>query len=363
MTSAVLTAPSHTPATRSAGMGNNAHAHHWWWRIPLLAVLVGLAVLELRDHLPDPASTWAVVRRSAPGPLLAAAVLQVVSMAAFAEQQRHLLAAFGVRMSAATSLALTYTRSAMTTALPGGSAVSAGYALREYRARGASQPVAVAVMLLSGVASVTGLALVYVADLVAWITPARATLTVVAAVLPLAAVAARCIRPIRPERRATLPRSVGAPTSRLARLRCTVRGALTLAAHVPARRWLGVFGLAALNWLTDLACLLAAVQAVGLTVPTRDVATAYLAVQLIRQIPATPGGIGIIEASLIVALTTAGAAPVPAAGAVLVYRLLSCWGLLPIGALCWATRRSTRKASTSVKPSDYQRQDLALAHG
>ena len=127
--------------------------------------------------------------------------------------------------------------------------------------------------------------------------------------------------------------------STLGRLRRTLGDTITLARTVPARRWLGVVALAAVNWLTDLACLLAALQAVGLTVPTRTVVTAYLIAQLVRQIPATPGGIGVIEASLVLALTAAGAAPAPAAAAVLIYRLLSCWTILPIGLICWTAQK------------------------
>jgi putative heme transporter len=71
------------------------------------------------------------------------------------------------------------------------------------------------------------------------------------------------------------------------------------------------------------ACLIAAEHAVGLTVPTRAVASAHLVTQLIRQIPLTPGVIGTTETSSILALA-AGGADQAAAAAVLIYRLLSC---------------------------------------
>jgi uncharacterized protein (TIRG00374 family) len=115
---------------------------------------------------------------------------------------------------------------------------------------------------------------------------------------------------------------------------------MALAGAVGVERWLAVAALAVLNWLTDLACLLAALRAVALAIPALTVATTYLALQLVRQIPLTPGGIGVIEASLLLALTAAGAAAVPAAAAVLVYRLLSCWAILPVGLLCWTTQRA-----------------------
>jgi lysylphosphatidylglycerol synthase-like protein len=67
-----------------------------------------------------------------------------------------------------------------------------------------------------------------------------------------------------------------------------------------------------------------------------SIATVYLAVQVVRQVPLTPGGIGVIEVSLLAGLVSAGAAQVTAAGAVLAYRLLSCWFIIPAGWLAWA---------------------------
>jgi uncharacterized membrane protein YbhN (UPF0104 family) len=271
-------------------------------------------------------------------------------MSAFAAQQRHLLAAFGVRMPASASLALTYARSAMATALPGGSAVSAGYAFRQFRSRGAGPPVAAAVMVLSGVVSTAGLALLFGADLVAWTGGPVPALALVAAGATAAWGAGR-VRVVPADARptdATLPEpATGASVPD--RLRHALRQTAGLARGVPAGGWLRVFGMAVLNWLTDVACLVAAVHAVGLAVPTRTVVTAYLAAQLIRQIPVTPGGIGVIEASLVLALTGAGAAQAPAAAAVLIYRLLSCWAVLPIGLVCWtALKPPAERAGDAV---------------
>jgi uncharacterized protein (TIRG00374 family) len=330
-----------------------------WWRLILLTVGIILAVVELRGHLPNAASTWTALRRASPAWLLTAVVLQVVSIGAFAEQQRHLLAAFGVRMPASVSLAVTYARSAMAAALPGGSAVSAGYAFRQFCARGASQLTAAAVMLLSGVASVIGLAVLYTGDALAWTSPFHRTLAIIAAIIAAvtAAVAwgVRRARAIPPASAtvttpmATTRQGSIAGTSALGRLRRTLRHTTSVARTVPARRWLGVVALAALNWLTDLACLLTSLHAVGLTVPARTVATAYLATQLIRQIPATPGGIGVIEASLVVTLTTAGATQAPAAAAVLIYRVLSCWTILPIGLICWTRQKTPAAPRTQAR--------------
>jgi uncharacterized protein (TIRG00374 family) len=321
----------------------------------LLVIGAILAVVELHGHLPSPASAWAALQESRPVWLVAAVGLQIVSMWAFAEQQRRLLGAFGVRMPAPASIAVSYARSAMSTALPAGSAVSAAYAFRQFRARGASQPIAAAVMVLSGVASVAGLALLYGGALLVWATPSRDAIAIGAVVIALLALAARRVRPAvagagssHPQLPAESPVSRGATF--VWRVRRTLAETTALARTVSVRRWIAIVALAVLNWLTDVACLLAAVHAVGLTVSASTVATAYLAAQLIRQIPATPGGIGVIEVSLILALTTAGAAAAPATAAVLIYRLLSCWTILPIGLLCWTAQNAVLPVAVNRRP-------------
>ncbi|WP_432969027.1 lysylphosphatidylglycerol synthase transmembrane domain-containing protein [Dactylosporangium sp. CA-233914] len=365
-----------------------------WWRPVLLAAGVALAAYTLHDHLPSPSATWRALSAATPGWLAAAAALSVLSMAAFAEQQRHLMAAFGVRIPAGWSLALSYARSAMATALPAGSAISAGYAFRQYRLRGAAEGIAAAVMMLSAVASTAGLAVLYLlilADPPGWTLWAAAAAVVVAGLaLPRVAATQSPETVTRPLATATreaaaarrrlgtgerlpsaakqrtqtgerLPSAAKQPTQTSERLPGTAgrlldtaagklraagrtaaascRGTLALARTVPVRRWVAVLGIAAVNWLTDLACLLAAMHAAGLAVPVTTTATAYLLAQLVRQVPLTPGGIGVIEASLMVALTTAGAAPAAAAAAVLIYRVLSCWAILPIGLACWSSLR------------------------
>ncbi|MEV6845745.1 YbhN family protein [Actinoplanes sp. NPDC051411] len=313
--------PSTTPARRG------------WWKLPVLGLAAAVAAFELRGHLPSAGSTWATLRHARPAWLIVAAVLQVVSTVAFAEQERRLLSAFGVKMRARVSVAVTYARSAMATALPGGSAVAAAYGFRQFRARGASKPIAAAVTLLCGAASVAGLAVLYAGDAVLQ-TGTTISVAVVLAVVGLLVLAARRLR------RSGMPPAGAEPAGRLGRLRRTIHETLVYAAVVPGRRWLLVLALAAVNWLTDLLCLMVCLHAVGLTVSAAVVGAAYLGAQLARQIPGTAGGIGVIEAELILALTTSGGAPAAAAtAAVLTYRLFSCWILLPVGAACWSVLR------------------------
>ncbi len=312
------------------------------WRFALSAVGLALAGFELRGRLPGPAAVGTALAQSRPGWTLAAAALSALSMAAFAEQQRQLLAELGVRISAPASLAVTYARSAMATALPGGSVVSAGYAFRQFTARGATQPVAAAVMLLSGAASVAGLLLLYGGDIVAWTSPSPGGALLIFAAATLVGFGLVQLLRIRAARALGLSAiPAGAAESRWRRRMLTLLGeTIAQAGAVRPQRWLAVITLAAVNWLTDLACLLAALHAIGLNVPLRTVASAFLAAQLLRQIPLTPSGIGLIEASLIIALTPASGGQSLPAAAVLIYRMLSCWSLLPIGLACWLRQKT-----------------------
>ncbi len=102
--------------------------------------------------------------------------------------------------------------------------------------------------------------------------------------------------------------------------------------------------------MADLPCLIAVGYAFGLTVSVVQFAGAYLAVQIVRQIPITPGGIGVIEASLVVALVAAGAPYVTAAAVGIVYRVLSCWAIVPTGLLVRVALRSAGRRADPPSP-------------
>ena len=72
----------------------------------------------------------------------------------------------------------------------------------------------------------------------------------------------------------------------------------------------------------------------GAEVPWRGLLLAYAAAQLATNLPITPGGLGVVEGSLTVALVAFGGAQASTVAAVLIYRVLSFWLILPIG---WGT--------------------------
>lgn len=77
-------------------------------------------------------------------------------------------------------------------------------------------------------------------------------------------------------------------------------------------------------------------RAFGLAVPSAHLAVAYLAATVAVALVPTPGGIGSVEAALVVALVAAGGAAAVATAVVLVFRLLTVWLPLLPGALTLA---------------------------
>ena len=89
------------------------------------------------------------------------------------------------------------------------------------------------------------------------------------------------------------------------------------------------------NWALDCACLVFAYLAVGAGVPWRGLLLAYGAGQLAANLPITPGGLGVVEGSLVIALVAFGGGQVSTVAAVLLYRIVSFWGFLPVGWVFW----------------------------
>lgn len=108
--------------------------------------------------------------------------------------------------------------------------------------------------------------------------------------------------------------------------------------HMRPARALALWG-GSLSFPMFQAAGLAAVgQALGLPVPPLHMALAYLAATVAVALVPTPGGIGSVEAALILALVAAGGPVAVATAVVLAYRIITVWlpllpGALTLGAL------------------------------
>lgn len=111
------------------------------------------------------------------------------------------------------------------------------------------------------------------------------------------------------------------------------------------RQWATAIFFGTALWLTDCACLMFSFLAVGAGVPWQGLLLAYCGGQLAVSLPITPGGLGVVEGSLTVALVAFGGGQAVTVAAVLLYRLISFWIPLPVGAGCYAALARARRRS------------------
>jgi len=108
--------------------------------------------------------------------------------------------------------------------------------------------------------------------------------------------------------------------------------------HTRPARALALWGGCLAFPLLQAAGLAAVGEALGLPVPPAHMAVAYLAATVAVALVPTPGGIGSVEAALIVALVAAGGPVAVVTAVVLAYRIITVWvpllpGALTLGAL------------------------------
>jgi uncharacterized protein (TIRG00374 family) len=269
-------------------------------------------------------------------------VVEVASLVAFAGVQYRLLAAGRLRAPAGPLIGITLASQAITNSLPGGTAVAAVYGFRWYRRLGADDGLAGWAMVGTGVAAALSLALLAAGGLV-FATEQGANLDlvpVVAGVLvvtvavgaifvyerPLAAVVTWSLRASR--------RFTGRPRGDLESQIERVVARVTLV-RLGWRQIGAVVGWALASWLLDCSCFALSFLLVGAGIPWKGLLLAYGAGQLAANLPITPGGLGAVEGSLTIALAYFGGARASSVDAVLVYRIISFWGVLAIGWLAW----------------------------
>jgi uncharacterized protein (TIRG00374 family) len=276
------------------------------------------------------------------GWLLAGIACEFVSFAWFGVLQRRLLGCGGVEIDVGYATALSLAAGAIADSLPAGPAFSSIYAYRQYRRRGADDALSAWTLVATLMCAALGLALLATVGVLLATRESAAyglvgvTLSVLAVAVAADAVVwqrqwlARLMIAIlrRVRRRTGWPKREAADvvTEFLARLTSVQ---LT-------RRDLLVTVLAGLgNWAFDCACLACSFYAVHAGVPWRGLLLAYGAGQLAANLPITPGGLGIVEGSLTIALVAFGGAQLSTVAAVLCYRIVSFWGYLPVGWAAW----------------------------
>ncbi|MGI8491846.1 MAG: lysylphosphatidylglycerol synthase transmembrane domain-containing protein [Acidimicrobiales bacterium] len=276
--------------------------------------------------------------------VVAAAAAEAASYLAFASLQRRLLRAGGVDIPKRSILGITLAGNAIQNSLPAGVVLAAAYAFRQFRRFRADEVLAGWVIVAMTAASVITLTVMAAAGL-GLAASTGSALDLVGVILGVLVVVALLVVAWT-ERERLIPRAAG--VLRLAQRylhrpagdpETIVGSALRrLAVVTPGRRdWAWAMSMGVANWVLDLTCLVSAFLAVGVGVPWRGLLLAYGAAQLATTLPITPGGLGVVEGSLTVALVAFGGAQASTVAAVLLYRLFNFWIMLPIGWGAWAT--------------------------
>jgi putative heme transporter len=277
------------------------------------------------------------------GWLSAAVVAEAVSLAAYALIVRTLLGFGDVAARVRSLLRATVGGIAMSASLPGGQAVSAAYWYKQLRREGADGGLAALAMIGSMVAGVLSLA----GLLVVGVAAAGDHGPLAAARVPILAAGVTILVLYW-----VLRRRVASISAWFAR-RFTPEHATSVSA---SRR--GIAAIAALaysNWLFDCLSLYAALAAVHASVPLQGVVLTYAIAQLVASLPLLPGGGGTVEVSLVLGFAAFGHTVGSVIAGVLLFRLISCWGLVPVGWLAialeyrqipiWKVRRFPQPAS------------------
>lgn len=321
------------------------------------AALLGVAAWAVSDRRDELLGARHYLDHLRYGWVASALALEAASFVAFGGVQRRLLAAGGLDLGLDTLTAIALAGNALQSSLPAGPAVANVWAYRQFRDRGADDVLAAWTLVATSLLSEVALAAMAGAG-VAAAGSAGFALDLVGVTVGVVAVTALGVLAWRRQRAmAWLAARLLGLTRRLfgwphREPRDVVEDLFgRVRAIQPSRRdWSTASGLALSNWLLDGACLAMSFLAVGAEVPWRGLLLAYAAGQLAASLPVTPGGLGVVEGSLTIALVAYGGIEASTVAAVLLYRLVSFWLPVPAGWAVLGVLSLRRRRTGQVSP-------------
>lgn len=299
----------------------------WLAGFALIALLVGEGIyLWPRLH-----ESWQALTEIHWGWLAACIATQAISLSAFGRVQKQLLQAGGVRVRQSKSLSVIYGSTAMALTLPAGQVFSTAFTYRETRRWGASPVVASWQLAISGVIAAAGLAVLGVGGALlvggsvntfTLILPIAGVLAIVLAVRYVSAhpqsirSAARWVLHKVNDFR-NLPADAG--QERIDEIIEQVQSVQL------GKRDAGLtISWSAVHRLADVACLGFACFAVGADPRLSGLLFAFAAAKAVGSVPLAPGGLVVVDATLIALLTSAASISASqAVAAAFVYRAVS----------------------------------------
>ena len=269
-----------------------------------------------------------------------AIVAECCAFTALALAQRRMLCAGGVNVSVGALARLAVASQAVGSVLPAGYLISNVVVLRVLARRGISQLLALWMLAIAGLLYIVTLLLIGLVG--AQLAPAGRNvpdLRLVAAIT-LGVVIAGFVTGMAVARLRQHPWTVHDMAARMpgGPLKRLIGGDVLANVSLGPQGWGVAFLWTLLYWVSDVACLAIAFVAVGGALPWQGLLIAYAAGQLAMLLPITPGGLGVTEGTMSLALAAYGGAAT-ALAAVLLYRLITYWAVLPAGGICYLSLR------------------------
>jgi uncharacterized protein (TIRG00374 family) len=328
-----------------------------WILHGLIFVAVTAGVFGLLPRLGGLTHDTAELRHARPALAAASIVAQAASLGCYALLYRRMLASLGAKIRFRLAARVVLASFLVSHITPFGSAAGTVVNVSTLETEGIAAPTSGEAIGLTSLVSTTALITLFGAGFAAtagrhlsrgYLITAGLAVALVAIVAATALtvgahpdIAEKAVRGVagwaRRLRPSIDPDQAGRTARRLASL---ARSALT------GRSFAASFGFASANWLFDLFSLDLMFLAFGYQPGFGPVTVAYAAANIASAIPITPGGLGVIEVTL-VAITVGFGAPRPTAVlAVLGYRIVEFWLPLLPGAVAYLhIRLNSRSAS------------------
>ncbi|NNN18850.1 MAG: flippase-like domain-containing protein [Acidimicrobiaceae bacterium] len=273
--------------------------------------------------------------------LIPALVLECASVVAYTLLLKSTLLAGGVAPGFRRLLAIFLASNSINNVVPAGTAFASVYSFRRFREVGASEGLAGwAVLATNVLAALSLLVLAFIGLVisegsVSGISLSASLASVALVILAALFVVARAETVLRATAAFLkfLERRLGTSWKMTEKVRQLTQDMKAVSPSAPRLSRAFFWGLS--NWIFDALVLVIAYLATKSPIPFEGLLLAYSAGQLAATLPITPGGLGVVEGSISIALVAYGGNQEASIAAVLLYRFFSFWIWLLPGLGCY----------------------------
>jgi putative heme transporter len=314
----------------------------WPWLILETVAILALAITALLAKSTIAQSLAAAIH--ADGYWVAVTfAFELISIMTFARTQRVVLRSIGGYISIPSMAATAMIGNAISFTLPLiGPGAGTAFTFRRFVRFGSDPAAAVWALGAAWLLSSIAWSLLLIAGA---LISGNVVASLAGAVISTATVLASIIVLVALRRYPRLQKLAGVISSRLARQFARIRGrpdqgvtnadtdtlGRFVSFHMSRSRWTQASALALISWVSGAACLVAAILALRTTVPYREVFLIYCAGATAGSFNVTPGGLGVVEGTLVAGLVAAGLSSKSALGSVLIFRTATFWIPMALG--------------------------------